>query len=100
MALRVWLPLNGNLENKGLSGATISGAGTFVTGGKNGQGYTGGKITINQSFLTKTGTICFWIKVGADVASSPNPNTIYASSGTHGRKWDLFLYSGKNSFHS
>ena len=59
MALRVWLPLNGNLENKGLSNISITGAGSFVDGGKLGKGYTGGAITMSQNFLTKTGTICF-----------------------------------------
>lgn len=100
MALRVWLPLNGNLKNKGLSNINISGTGSFVNNGKIGQGYTGGKITMSENFLTKTGTICFWIKVGTEVAASVSPNQIFASSGIYGRKWDLFLYGDKNSFHS
>ena len=107
MALRVWLPLNGNLENKGVGNVTISGTGTFVNDGKLGKGYTGGPISMSQNFLTTVGTICFWIKVKTDAAASVSPNQIFSSSGTYGRKWDLFLFSTntatyphKNSFHS
>ena len=107
MALRVWLPLNGNLENKGVGNVTISGTGTFVNDGRLGKGYTGGPISMSQNFLTTVGTICFWIKVKTDAAASVSPNQIFSSSGTYGRKWDLFLFSTntatyphKNSFHS
>ena len=50
MALRVWLPLNGNLENKGLEGvSSITGSPTYGAG-KLGQAITaGGTITFNLS---------------------------------------------------
>ena len=37
MALRVWLPLNGNFNNQGLDSFAISGTPTFVNG-KTGKG--------------------------------------------------------------
>lgn len=50
MALRVWLPLNGNLENQGLEGvSSITGSPTYGAG-KLGQAITaGGTITFNLS---------------------------------------------------
>ena len=37
MALRVWLPLNGNINNQGLSTLTPSGTPTFLNNGKIGK---------------------------------------------------------------
>lgn len=40
MALRVWLPLNGNLENKGLNDIKFNASGTpVIQGGKLGNNY-------------------------------------------------------------
>jgi len=64
MALRVWLPLNGNLENKGLSTIIPSGTPTFLDNGKIGKCIS---LTPRVSFtgLPKMDnfTILFWLKV-------------------------------------
>jgi hypothetical protein len=50
MALRVWLPLNGNLNNQGLSSCTITNSGaTIDTGGKIGKTYL---FDANDDFIS------------------------------------------------
>ena len=52
MALRVWLPLNGNLNNQGLSPATIEAVTTPVyVNGKIGQCLSEGKIKIPAEYV-------------------------------------------------
>ena len=99
MSLKVWLPLNGNLENKGCGNATITGSLTYVDGGKLGKARSAGTITISKDYMTEEGTMCFWINVGPETITTAG-GQIYKSSQTKGRKWDLFLFSTKNSFHS
>ena len=99
MSLKVWLPLNGNLENKGCGNATITGNLTYVDGGKLGKARSAGAITISKDYMTEEGTMCFWINVGPETITAAG-GQIYKSPQTHGRKWDLFLYSTKNDFHS
>ncbi len=67
MALRVWLPLNGTLENKGISDIVVEQVttATFSNSGKIGQWLSGGKIKINatnveQIFNNNAMTIAFW----------------------------------------
>ena len=67
MALQVWLPLNGNLNNQGLSNLTFSGSPTFESG-KLGQSARFGS---NSNILTSSAkinlgnciTISFWVKI-------------------------------------
>lgn len=99
MSLKVWLPLNGNLENKGCGNATITGNLTYVDGGKLGKARSAGKITISKDYMTEIGTMCFWINVGPETITAAG-GQVYKSVQTKGRKWDLFLFSTKNSFHS
>lgn len=99
MSLKVWLPLNGNLENKGCGNATITGSLTYVDGGKFGKARSAGAITISKDYMTEVGTMCFWINVGPETITAAG-GQVYKSSQTKGRKWDLFLFSTKNSFHS
>ena len=67
MALRVWLPLNGNLENKGLSGLS-RGEGTLTYGdGKIGKAlYMETASTANGIYVPKQEkqvfTIALWFK--------------------------------------
>ena len=70
MALQVWLPLNGDLRNQGLTKvSSISSAGGSFTDGKIGQSFNittdGGKVSLN-SFVTTlqtytTYSMCAWV---------------------------------------
>ena len=67
MALQVWLPLNGNLNNQGLSNLTFSGSPTFESG-KLGQSARFGSnsnraISTTKVTLGTQVTISFWIKI-------------------------------------
>lgn len=63
MSLQVWLPLNGDLHNQGLSNISITNNGATVNdNGKIGKCYyLNNKTIIFDSFST-TKSICFWIK--------------------------------------
>ena len=71
MALRVWLPLNGNLENKGNSNLSFATQGSnlsITSDGKLGKTYTksassGGIVSDNQIYLGKHLTMCAWVNV-------------------------------------
>lgn len=70
MGLQIWLPLNGNLENKGLSNITITNNGsTFNSMGKLGGCYnfdnSMGIITNNSITLNTTFSISCWVKVNS-----------------------------------
>lgn len=70
MGLQIWLPLNGNLENKGLSNINITGANLTVdTNGKIGSCYSfngsNSSLLISNAPVIKEwteSTVCFWIK--------------------------------------
>lgn len=71
MALRVWLPLNGNLENKGLSKIILptTNLNTYENG-KIGQclslNNNSQSFTVSELEGLKKFTICFWIKSKSD----------------------------------
>lgn len=65
MALQVWLPLNGDLTNQGLSNVTVTNNGATVdNSGKIGKCYnlTNGPITISNLQQSKAISIAFWFK--------------------------------------
>ena len=68
MALRIWLPLNGNLENKGISDITVTNNGATVdNNGKIGKCYSfngSSYISINNNYITSNNlSVSFWIYV-------------------------------------
>lgn len=67
MALQVWLPLNGNLNNQGLNNTTFTGSTTFEAGkiGQAGVFGTNAKRAISSATVTLNSqvTIAFWIKI-------------------------------------
>ena len=68
MALQVWLPLNGNLNNQGLADVTISSNGsTLINDGKIGKCYKNANCSITNLNGLKVFpmTICFWAKTDA-----------------------------------
>lgn len=65
MSLVVWLPLNGDLTNQGLSNVTVTNNGATVdNNGKIGKCYnlTNGPITISNLQQSKAISIAFWFK--------------------------------------
>lgn len=67
MALQVWLPLNGNLNNQGLNNTAFTGSTTFEAGkiGQAGVFGTAAKRAISSATVTLNSqvTIAFWIKI-------------------------------------
>lgn len=67
MALQVWLPLNGNLDNQGLSNVTVSNSGAIVDGaGKIGSCYRFNGSSSYMTFSTPISldgdhSICCWL---------------------------------------
>lgn len=64
MALRVWLPLNGDLENKGISNISISTNNFSINNlGKLGKCYQGHGLThLSQEILNNNWSIALWVK--------------------------------------
>ena len=66
MSLIVWLPLNGDLENQGLSNVTVTNNGaTIDNNGKVGKCYSfnGSSSKISMPInLTPTMSFCAWVK--------------------------------------
>ena len=81
MALQVWLPLNGTLENKGLSNVTVTNNGATVdNNGKIGKCYSfdgsaNKKITgtISPTITSSVGSIACWVRFN----SFPNSSSFY-----------------------
>lgn len=68
MSLMVWLPLNGDLTQQGLSNVTVTNNGATVdNNGKIGKCYSfngnGNYIRINPLTLTQNWSICFWANI-------------------------------------
>lgn len=65
MALQVWLPLNGNLDNQGLSNITVTNNGATVSdNGKIGKCYEFDKdyLITNNIEIGDDFSICYWVK--------------------------------------
>lgn len=64
MALRIWLPLNGSLENKGISDIVPSGTPSFKNGGKTGSQCLSCadmiSVSVPSMALSKIWSVCFW----------------------------------------
>lgn len=75
MALQVWLPLNGSIENQGLTNVAVSlqnGTPTFANDGKIGKCFynssSGSNISVPCDFLSEQLSITFWIKPNSPTA--------------------------------
>lgn len=109
MALRVWLPLNGNLENKGLSPAMVEAVTTPVyVDGKIGKCLSEGKIKIPAEYVgdifnNEHMSICFWYNNNTDSTSGNHAICGFSGNGDGDsgatRIWDFFNYSTPNIFH-
>lgn len=96
MSLRVWLPLNGSLENKGLDDAvaTLSGAVTVNDNGKIGKCYkfgtATGRITLPASTMTSFNecSVTFWVNI---LGWQTNWDTFF-QAGLGNRAWTQYTF--------
>ena len=109
MSLKIWLPLNGNLENKGISPAKVEAvtAASFSEG-KIGQSLSGGKIKIPAKYIgnifnNEHMSICFWYYTNTDAATGNHSICGFSGNGEGDsgavRSWDFFAYSIPTTFH-
>ena len=96
MALRVWLPLNGTLENKGISDVTVTSNGATVNNnGKIGKCYSfngsSNYLYTTYNFYNLTYSISAWIYT----TSSSVTQTIICDRTAVGSGFSTFLIGGK-----
>ena len=105
MSLRVWLPLNGNLDNQGLDQVTVTNNGAVVdNNGKIGKCYsfgTGNSYIVIDSTPLKTFTefsFACWIKI---ISWNTSYSTIFAAKNSTAVSWNNLIFSllrsGSNS---
>ena len=117
MSLQVWLPLNGNLENQGLSNVTVTNNGATVdNNGKIGKCYSfsnGNTLFCADTILSKNQneySISVWAKgYGCLYSQRPEMNSIYRCIFIYsqnlilfdeGNRWDASVtYDGNNWNH-
>lgn len=108
MSLMVWLPLNGDLTNQGLSGEiTQITAPVFVNNGKIGKAMSTGsaKLTAAQAsniLNNNQMSFCFWIYVNAATGDTTNRAMIFGNGGmgaNNNRKFSIFQYPSCNDLH-
>jgi len=93
--LRVWLPLNGTLENKGIlnDNFTINTTPTYVDNGKIGKAMALGSISMSAAsmkdiFRNNTFSICFWLYVNADTGDTSKRAMFFGNNSP--RRYSLF----------
>ncbi len=104
MSLQVWLPLNGNLENQGLSNIEATNVGaTSNANGKIGSCYyfngTSSRIGFPEITINYPISICAWIKGETITASGTEYILSYntPTGGTSGHAIGFGIYTGKLS---
>ena len=104
MALKVWLPLNGSLENKGISdgsGITWTTAPTYTNNGKIGKALATGGSTMSAELTgkvlnNKAVTIACWLYVNADADDATNRAMIFGNDSTTtlgGRQFSISIHN-------
>ena len=89
MALQVWLPLDGDLRNQGISNVTVTNSGATVNdNGKIGKCYgtsTSGKITASYTLTTTSSfSISFWIKIPSTMEDCGSWYTLFYFAANNG----------------
>ena len=111
MSLQVWLPLNGNLYNQGLTDVVLNSGTPTYTSGKIGQCLNTGtlKFDVSNNLITTIGsnkiyTICCWCKNLNTSASSRWVFMLSSGSGTSRGLWEnnstsyrYWAYSGSGT---
>ena len=99
MSLQVWLPLNGDLKNQGLSDVVLNNSGITYTDGKIGQAANFSSSCIGITNTPITGSIdnfsfCFWLKT-----SSPSSTMcLYNGRTDTGGPCSIFIINGNLRF--
>ena len=96
MSLRVWLPLNGNLNNQGLSDITVTNNGATVdNNGKIGKCYSFGTsssyLTLSNDTINKCTTECslsFWL----NITSWNTSYATYFQAGLGSAPWNNYTF--------
>lgn len=104
MSLRVWLPLNGSLENKGLDDVTVINNGATVdNNGKIGKCYIFGtssylKVPLPKlsEYSTTTFSMCLWVKVPSPTNNNKQFLHIGKGSGWTNSRFTI-LYRGSTT---
>lgn len=109
MSLMVWLPLNGNLNNYGLSNLELTTTvnPTYVNNGKIGQALSNGSVTMsasNSASILNNQEFSFacWIYVNADAGDTTKRAMIFGTNGMtapNNRKFSIFQYPTCNDLH-
>ena len=101
MSLRIWLPFNGNLDNKGLDDVVVTNNGATVNNnGKVGKCYSFGTdnsyITVDSTPLKKYIEFSFacWVKI---ISWNTNYATIFAIKNSTSVSWNNLIL-GPNIF--
>lgn len=104
MSLQVWLPLNGNLNNQGLSdfNQIINTNPAYVDNGKIGKALSLGSIsmpadTMQSIFKNNCFSICFWIYINADTGDTAKRAMFFGNNSP--RRYSLFQYPTCNDLH-
>lgn len=108
MALQIWLPLNGSIQNHGLvsdSELTVTTTPTYVTESKLGKAMSTGSIKMSataasQVLNNKELTIAFWIYPNVDDGGTGG--IIFGTNnmtGPNNRKFTVFQYPNANDIH-
>ena len=92
MGLKVWLPLNGTLENRGISQVTINNTGSVLADGKTGSCYSYSTTTythINGNTIAGLNkfTVCCWVYL-----TNASTYTVFTSE-DNGGYWQFVLSS-------
>ena len=96
MGLQVWLPLNGDVNNQGLSGLTVTNnTATVNNNGKIGKCYsfssTSMQLTLDSNFkalFSDAASVTFWVKVSSSHSAYAQAFTF----GTAGTSWNNILF--------
>ena len=113
MALKVWMPLHGNIKNLGTvgDGLTVSTAVTYVDSGKTSQkAFSGGQVVMPASmtssiFNNNAFSYACWIYINASTGSTGTPyqGIIFGNDGwsnaSNNRKFSFWQHPTCNDFH-
>ena len=109
MALQIWLPLDGTLENKGCCNLDYSSTinASYTDEGKIGKALQSGNLKMSAStagsFLNNDAfSFCCWVYVNAEKGDKTNRATFYGNEEmveNNNRKFSIFQYPSCNDLH-